>query len=81
MSPCGKKEAPIAFEEKALSPNLCPLIKSGYGYAVTDRCPFFGVSDFILGETSCDERKKVFERAAMRSPCMPSRPITSSRVW
>ena len=61
VSLCGKKEAPIPAAEKTLPPNLCPLIKSSYGYAVTDTCPFFGASDFIPGETTCDGKKKMFE--------------------
>lgn len=61
VSLCGKKEAPISAAEKTLPPNLCPLIKSSYGYAVTDTCPFFAASDFILGETTCDGKKKMFE--------------------
>lgn len=61
VSLCGKKEAPIAAAEKTLPPNLCPLIKSSYGYAVTNTCPFFSASDFILGETTCDGKKKMFE--------------------
>ncbi len=58
---CGKKEAPIAEAEKNLPVNLCPLIKSSYGYAVTDTCPFFAASDFLIGETTCDGKKKMFE--------------------
>ncbi len=61
VSLCGKKEAPISAAEKTLPPNLCPLIKSSYGYAVTETCPFFAASDFILGETTCDGKKKMFE--------------------
>jgi benzoyl-CoA reductase/2-hydroxyglutaryl-CoA dehydratase subunit BcrC/BadD/HgdB len=58
---CGKKETPIAEAEKTLPVNLCPLIKSSYGYAVTDTCPFFASSDFLIGETTCDGKKKMFE--------------------
>ena len=61
VSLCGKKEAPIPAAEKTLPANLCPLIKSSYGYAVTGSCPFFSASDFILGETTCDGKKKMFE--------------------
>jgi len=68
VSLCGKKEAPIPAAEKTLPPNLCPLIKSSYGYAVTDTCPFFGASDFILGETTCDGKKKMFELMARIKP-------------
>jgi benzoyl-CoA reductase/2-hydroxyglutaryl-CoA dehydratase subunit BcrC/BadD/HgdB len=58
---CGKKQDPIAEAEKTLPASLCPLIKSSYGYAITDSCPFFAASDFIVGETTCDGKKKMYE--------------------
>ncbi len=58
---CGTKEEPIATAEETLPRNLCPLIKSSYGFAVTDKCPFFNFSDLIVGETTCDGKKKMFE--------------------
>jgi benzoyl-CoA reductase/2-hydroxyglutaryl-CoA dehydratase subunit BcrC/BadD/HgdB len=41
VSLCGTKNDPIAEAEKDLPRNLCPLIKSSYGFALTDTCPFF----------------------------------------
>ncbi|MEL3909316.1 MAG: double-cubane-cluster-containing anaerobic reductase [Treponemataceae bacterium] len=61
VSLCGVSEAPIPAAEKDLPINLCPLIKSSYGHAITDTCPFFYFSDMILGETTCDGKKKMFE--------------------
>lgn len=61
VSLCGKSEVPIPDAEEILPSSLCPLIKSSYGYAYTDTCPFFGASDFIIGETTCDGKKKMFE--------------------
>jgi benzoyl-CoA reductase/2-hydroxyglutaryl-CoA dehydratase subunit BcrC/BadD/HgdB len=58
---CGKKDTPIADAERVLPANLCPLIKSSYGYALTDTCPFFAASDLLIGETTCDGKKKMFE--------------------
>ncbi|MFW0861599.1 MAG: double-cubane-cluster-containing anaerobic reductase [Dethiobacter sp.] len=58
---CGTKEEPIAAAEETLPRNLCALIKSSYGFAVTDKCPFFNFSDLIVGETTCDGKKKMFE--------------------
>lgn len=58
---CGTSEKPIPAAEEVLPRNLCPLIKSSYGFAATDTCPFFYFSDFILGETTCDGKKKMFE--------------------
>jgi len=61
VSLCGTREEPIAAAEEHLPRNLCPLIKSSYGFAVTDTCPFFHFSDLIIGETTCDGKKKMFE--------------------
>jgi benzoyl-CoA reductase/2-hydroxyglutaryl-CoA dehydratase subunit BcrC/BadD/HgdB len=58
---CGTREAPIAAAEQDLPRNLCPLVKSSYGFAITDTCPFFATSDLIIGETTCDGKKKMFE--------------------
>ncbi len=58
---CGTKEDPIPAAEEVLPRNLCPLIKSSYGFAATGTCPFFHFSDLIVGETTCDGKKKMFE--------------------
>ncbi|MFA6220699.1 MAG: double-cubane-cluster-containing anaerobic reductase [Desulfomonilaceae bacterium] len=58
---CGKKQGPIPAAEKVLPTRLCPLIKSSYGYGLTDTCPYFEASDFLIGETTCDGKKKMFE--------------------
>ncbi|SDF16501.1 double-cubane-cluster-containing anaerobic reductase, partial [Sporomusa acidovorans] len=58
---CATKEEAIPDGEKTLPRNFCPLIKSSYGFAVTDKCPYFLYSDIIIGETTCDGKKKMFE--------------------
>ena len=37
------------------------MIKSSYGFAKTDKCPFFYFSDVVVGETTCDGKKKMYE--------------------
>lgn len=58
---CGTSEEPIPEAEKHLPRNLCPLIKSSYGHAITDTCPYFYFSDLLVGETTCDGKKKMYE--------------------
>ena len=58
---CGTSNEPIADAEKVLPKNLCPLIKSRYGFAYTEKCPYTYFCDFIVGETTCDGKKKMFE--------------------
>lgn len=68
VSLCGTKNDPIEAAEKVLPRNLCPLIKSSYGYAATDTCPYFRFSDLVVGETTCDGKKKMFELLAEFRP-------------
>ncbi len=58
---CGTKNDPITVAEEVLPRNLCPLIKSSYGFARADSCPFFRFSDMIVADTTCDGKKKMFE--------------------
>ena len=58
---CSVSDETIPDAEKDLPKNLCPLIKSSYGFAATKKCPFFYFSDLVVGETTCDGKKKMFE--------------------
>ena len=58
---CSTSDETIPDAEQDLPRNLCPLIKSSYGFAKTDKCPFFYFSDLIVGETTCDGKKKMYE--------------------
>ena len=58
---CSTSDETISEAEKDLPKNLCPLIKSSYGFAKTDKCPFFYFSDVVVGETTCDGKKKMYE--------------------
>ena len=61
VSLCSTSDETIAEAEKDLPKNLCPLIKSSYGFAKTDKCQFFYFSDVVVGETTCDGKKKMYE--------------------
>lgn len=58
---CSTSDETIPVAERDLPKNLCPLIKSSYGFAKTDKCPFFYFSDVVVGETTCDGKKKMYE--------------------
>lgn len=58
---CGTSNETIPDAEKVLPKNLCPLIKSTYGFASTEKCPYTYFSDIIVGETTCDGKKKMYE--------------------
>ena len=84
---CAFANKPIEAAEAVLPANLCPLIKSSFGYIATDTCPFFGVSDAVVAETTCDGKKKMFELIAEKKPMfvmdLPQLPDFSEakRTW
>lgn len=61
VSLCATSDETIQAAEADLPKNLCPLIKSSYGFGKTDKCPFFYFSDIVVGETTCDGKKKMYE--------------------
>lgn len=58
---CSMSDETIAEAEKDLPANLCPLIKASYGFAKSDKCPYFHFSDLVVAETTCDGKKKMYE--------------------
>jgi benzoyl-CoA reductase/2-hydroxyglutaryl-CoA dehydratase subunit BcrC/BadD/HgdB len=65
---CGGNAETIPPAEEYLPTNLCPLIKSTFGYHVTGRNPFLKWADLVVAETTCDGKKKMFELMAETKP-------------
>ncbi|WP_352404412.1 double-cubane-cluster-containing anaerobic reductase [Sporanaerobacter acetigenes] len=58
---CGGSQFWIEDGEKVLPKNLCPLIKAFTGAKVSRTCPYFQSCDLLIGETTCDGKKKAWE--------------------
>jgi benzoyl-CoA reductase/2-hydroxyglutaryl-CoA dehydratase subunit BcrC/BadD/HgdB len=58
---CGGSEKTIAAAEEHLPANLCPLIKSTFGFHVQGSNPFLEMADLVVAETTCDGKKKMYE--------------------
>jgi len=56
----GADVAPEAAME-FLPANLCPLIKSSLGFKLAKVCPYIESCDLLVGETTCDGKKKFYE--------------------
>lgn len=65
---CGTTEGPITAAEQVLPIDQCPMVKSTYGRAVNNTCPIFPLTDCIVGETTCDGRKKMYELLGRKKP-------------
>jgi benzoyl-CoA reductase/2-hydroxyglutaryl-CoA dehydratase subunit BcrC/BadD/HgdB len=65
---CGGSAATIPAAEQFLPANLCPLIKSTFGYQITGKNPFLNWADLVVAETTCDGKKKMFELLGESKP-------------
>jgi benzoyl-CoA reductase/2-hydroxyglutaryl-CoA dehydratase subunit BcrC/BadD/HgdB len=59
----GQEEA-----ERVLPRNTCALIKSFVGFKLARLCPFFESCDLLIGETTCDGKKKAYEILGESAP-------------
>jgi benzoyl-CoA reductase/2-hydroxyglutaryl-CoA dehydratase subunit BcrC/BadD/HgdB len=50
--------------EKLLPRNTCALIKSTFGFKLGKICPYLESADIIVGENTCDGKKKAYETLA-----------------
>ena len=55
VSLCGTKNDSIPAAEAMLPRTLCPLIKSSFGFALQDSCPYLAASDLVVADTTCVE--------------------------
>jgi benzoyl-CoA reductase/2-hydroxyglutaryl-CoA dehydratase subunit BcrC/BadD/HgdB len=47
--------------EKYIPRNTCALIKAFMGFKLAGLCPYVNTADLIVGETTCDGKKKAYE--------------------
>lgn len=58
---CAGTDFPSAEAEAVLPRNICPLIKSAMGFKLARLCPYIESCDLVVGETTCDGKKKTWE--------------------
>ncbi|MHB8091399.1 MAG: double-cubane-cluster-containing anaerobic reductase [Syntrophales bacterium] len=61
---CTGAEFNFEGAETLLPRNTCSLIKSAFGFKLGKVCPYLESSDVIVGETTCDGKKKSYELLA-----------------
>jgi benzoyl-CoA reductase/2-hydroxyglutaryl-CoA dehydratase subunit BcrC/BadD/HgdB len=58
---CAGTQFSVPMAELVLPRNTCALIKSSFGFKLGRVCPYVQASHLIVGETTCDGKKKMFE--------------------
>ena len=81
---CGGSAETIPPAEEHLPANLCPLIKSTYGYHIQKANPFLEMADLVVAETTCDGKKKMYELLAESRPVyileLPQKPADTDAM-
>lgn len=58
---CSGADFAVEEVEKLLPRNTCALIKSSFGFKLGKVCPYLESADMIVGENTCDGKKKAYE--------------------
>lgn len=58
---CAGAELGFEAAEQYLPRNTCALIKSAFGFKLAKVCPYIESTDLIVGENTCDGKKKAYE--------------------
>jgi benzoyl-CoA reductase/2-hydroxyglutaryl-CoA dehydratase subunit BcrC/BadD/HgdB len=83
---CAGTNFSIPAAEQVLPRSTCDLIKSSFGFKLGRTCPYVQTSHLIVGETTCDGKKKMFEILSEYQPVhvmeVPNKKNRASRdLW
>jgi benzoyl-CoA reductase/2-hydroxyglutaryl-CoA dehydratase subunit BcrC/BadD/HgdB len=83
---CAGTQFSVPMAEAVLPQNTCALIKSSFGFKLGRVCPYVQASHLIVGETTCDGKKKMFEILNQYQPVyvmeVPNKKTPQSReLW
>lgn len=65
---CAGAEFAYDEVERIMPRNTCALIKSFMGFKLGKVCPYLEASDLVVGETTCDGKKKAYELLGEMAP-------------
>jgi benzoyl-CoA reductase/2-hydroxyglutaryl-CoA dehydratase subunit BcrC/BadD/HgdB len=69
VSLCSTSDETIEEAEKDLPRNLCPLIKSSYGFGKTDKCPYFYFPTWWWAKPPATAKRKCTNTWPNSKPC------------
>ncbi len=79
---CGGSGWPVDYADKMLPRDICPLVRSTFGMAFSGTCPYGKLTDFMLGETTCDAKKKTWDLFGFKVLEVPQKKATIDRdLW
>ena len=64
---CGGTSFSVPYAERTFPRDICPLVKSTLGMALSRTCPYAPLEDMGVGETTCDAKKKTWDILSQNS--------------
>ena len=58
---CGGSSFPVVYADKMLPRDICPILRSTFGMALSGTCPYKKLKEAAFGETTCDGKKKTWD--------------------
>lgn len=79
---CGGTGFSVNYADKILPRDICPLVRSTFGMALSGTCPYKTLKDFVVGETTCDAKKKTWDLLNFRVLEVPQKKNARDRaLW
>ncbi|MBN1981465.1 MAG: 2-hydroxyacyl-CoA dehydratase [Chitinivibrionales bacterium] len=79
---CGGSSWSLNYADSLLPRDICPLIRSTIGMAVSNTCPYKKVKDFAVGETTCDAKKKTWDLIGAKVLEIPQKKgVIDQNLW
>lgn len=79
---CGGSGFSVNYADKILPRDICPLVRSTFGMALSGTCPYKTLKDCVVGETTCDAKKKTWDLLNFRVLEVPQKKNDMDRqLW
>ncbi len=79
---CGGTGFSVNYADKILPRDICPLVRSTFGMALSGTCPYKTLKDCVVGETTCDAKKKTWDLLNFRVLEVPQKKKPMDReLW
>jgi benzoyl-CoA reductase/2-hydroxyglutaryl-CoA dehydratase subunit BcrC/BadD/HgdB len=79
---CGGSHWPVDYADKMFPREICPLVRSTFGMAFSNTCPYKKLKDGAVGETTCDAKKKAWDLLGFEVMEVPQKKTEMDRaLW
>jgi len=70
---CGGSGWSVDHADRMLPRDICPLVRSTFGMALSGTCPYRKLKEYAIGETTCDAKKKTWDLFGFKVMEVPQR--------